>query len=50
MSATEVGICEIPVCEEEVKALKAVFGTPVRRHYDIELDDYMMSARENPQA
>ena len=47
MSATEVGICEIPVCEEEVKALKAVFGTPVRRHYDIELDDYMMSAREN---
>ncbi len=47
MSANQAIDNEAAVCEEEVIALQAVYGTPVRRHYDIELDDYMLSTREN---
>ena len=47
MSATEVGVSEAAVREKEVIALQAAYGTPMRRHYDIELDDYMLSTREN---
>ncbi len=46
MSATEASV-HAAVCEEEVSALRAVYGSPVRQHYDIELDDYMWSTREN---
>ena len=47
MSAMEASVYDIAVCEKEVSALQAVYGTPVRRHYHIELDDYMLSTREN---
>lgn len=47
MSVTEARMYETAVCEKEVGALQAVYGTPVRRHYDIELDNYMLSTREN---
>lgn len=47
MSANQARDNEPAVCEEEVIALQAVYGTPVRRHFDIELDDYMLSSREN---
>lgn len=47
MSAAEVDRCEVAVCEEEVEALQSAFGTPLRRHYDIKLDDYMLSTRKN---
>ncbi len=43
----EAVVHEAAVCEKEVSALQALYGVPVRQHYDIELDDYMLSTREN---
>lgn len=45
MPATEADYADIAVCEEEVAELKAAFGVPSRRHFDIELDDYMLATR-----
>ncbi len=37
----------LPVYEDEVTELSACYGVPIRRHFDMELDHYMLARRQS---
>ncbi len=44
---TNVSVPSLPVYEEEVTELSACYGVPIRRHFDLETDRYMLETRQS---